>query len=462
MTTEELATKQTKDMEAQLPEQVQALSWSSEKIKNIRQLRLRQLLTHSIKYSPWYKKQLAHINVENFTEKMLDEIPVLDKTTLMEHWDEIITHPDLSLAKVEKHIDSMLLDDNVLYFHNRFHVMATGGSSGKRGVFIYDWDEWNTYYLLFRRYRLYNNMRSPVSLNATKKISICVVAASNAIHGTYSLTKTYKLRNSEIFHFPITLPIQEIVDGLNSTRPDVLQGAPSTLYKLCKEVEEGRLNIHPEVLSVFGEAFYPILRQALQKTWPDASIFNTFGTSEGLAGITCTANREEMHLNDDLCIVEPVDERGNSVNPGVLSTKIYITNLFNYTLPLIRYEISDQLLFLNKICDCGIRHQLIAEPQNRFEFDFIYPGDISVHHITFVSPLLHDRNIQEYQIFQTKTGADIKMLTTGPVNIGKLKDVIVVRLKKLGLSEPIVNFIEVAKFDYPPSGKFRRFIALPQ
>jgi phenylacetate-CoA ligase len=458
--TEELALKQTRDMEYRLSEQVKALSWSREKICDFRQTRLRQLLHHAKLHSSWYREQLKNYDIDQFTEEKLNQLPVLTKPILMENWDNIVTHPALSLEKVEKHIENMLDDPDLLYFLDHYHVIATSGSSGKRGVFVYDWDEWNLYYLMFRRFKLFNENRQPISLNATKKITIGVVAASSQVHGMYSLAQTYKVRNSETFHFPITLPIEEIVAGLNRTQPDVLQGAPSTLYKLCREVEQGRLHIQPLVISVGGEAFYSLIREALETSWPGASIFNSLGTSEGLAGVTCTANRKEMHLNDDLCIVEPVDVNGQRVDFGVLSEKIYMTNLFNYTLPLIRYEITDRIMFLDKQCDCGVNHQLIAEPQSRIEFDFVYEGDIFIHHVTFVSPLLHDKNIREYQIIQTERGVDINILTTGSVDIKKLREIIVDRLKVLGLKEPVVNFIHVEAFVYPFSGKLKRFVAL--
>ena len=459
-TTEQLASKQTKDMEMALPSQIQALTWSEEKIKQYRTQKLRQLLNYCKEHSSWYRKQLVAFDLDNFTEQMLPELPVLDKPTLMAHWDEIVTNPNLSLSIAETHINNMLNDEDLLYLQDKFHVIATSGSSGKRGVFVYNWEEWNQYYSMFRRFRLYDANKTLIALAATKKIIIGVVAASSAVHGMYSLARTYKVRNSETFHYPITLPIHEIVDGLNKCQPDVLQGAPSTIYKLYREVEEGRLTISPKVISVGGEAFYPTIREALEKSWPNAAIFNSLGTSEGLAGVTCTGNRKEMHLNDDLCIVEPVDSYGNSVPKGTLSDKIYITNLFNFTLPLIRYEITDRILFLDKVCDCGVKHQLIAEPQSRFEFDFVYQDRIFVHHVTFVSPLLHDRHIQEYQIFQTKSGIDIKMVTTGSVAKDRLRQILVERLEILGLSNPEVNFIEVPKFEYPPSGKLKRFVAL--
>ena len=41
-------------------------------------------------------------------------------------------------------------------------------------------------------------------------------------------------------------------------------------------------------------------------------------------------------------IIEPVDGVGEPVPPGMSSQKVYLTNLFNPLLPLIRYEITDE------------------------------------------------------------------------------------------------------------------------
>jgi phenylacetate-coenzyme A ligase PaaK-like adenylate-forming protein len=457
----ELALKQTKDMETQLPLHLQALTWSKEKIKEIRQQRLKDLLAYAKKHSPWYKEQLAHIDPENFTEEMLSDLPTINKTILMENWDKVVTNPDLSLSLVESHIDKMSHDNNLLFLLNRYRLMITSGSSGHRGIFVYDWNEWNTYYLMFKRYRFYNNDRSATLLNPMKKIVIGAIIGTNAIHSIYSLEKSYKTRNTNVFHFPITAPMNEIIDGLNQTQPDVLLGSSSTIHKLSKEAEKNRLKISPTVISVYGEPFYPPMRQAIEKTWSNAGIFNTFGTSEGFSASYCRANSKEMHLNDDLCIIEPVDATGNSIKKGIFSKKIYLTNLFNHTLPLIRYEIPDELQLIEKTCICGSHYQLMSEPQNRPEFDFTYTGDIFVNHVIFAYPLLSDKNIKEYQVIQTKNGANIKILTAGDVNLEKIRNTLVEKLTALGLSEPIIHFVAVSEFNYPASGKLRRFIPLP-
>ena len=53
----------------------------------------------------------------------------------MEHWDAIVTDPRCTLAAAETHLAGLTAD---AYFLDQLHVIALGGSSGKRGVFVYD------------------------------------------------------------------------------------------------------------------------------------------------------------------------------------------------------------------------------------------------------------------------------------------------------------------------------------
>jgi phenylacetate-CoA ligase len=451
----ELAEKQTKSMEVALPLQIEALTMSKQELARLRQQRLQKLLAYAKKHSPWYREHLAHVNPETFTEERLVEIPTINKAILMENWDKIVTNPALSLALVEKHIENMEHSNQFIYLLDRYRLLVTSGSSGFRGVFIYDWDEWTTYYLMFKRYRFYNHNRTGTLLNPLKIIVIAAVVGTNPIHSIYSLEKSYKTRNATTIHIPLTDPMTKIIAKLNETQPDVLLGSSSTIFKLTKEVEKKQLNISPKVISVYGEPFYSPVRQAIQETWQHAGIFNTFGTSEGLSASYCRANSKEMHLNDDLAIAEPIYDESNCI-----AKKIYLTNLFNYTLPLIRYEVLDEIEFIDRTCDCGSHFQLIAEPKSRPDFDFTYKGDIFVNHIVFSYPLLSDKNIKEYQVIQTEFGADVKVLSTSDAKLLTIKENITKKLKILGIEKPEVNIINVSEFIYPPSGKLRRFFPI--
>jgi len=49
-------------------------------------------------------------------------------------------------------------------------------------------------------------------------------------------------------------------------------------------------------------------------------------------------------FNTDLCIVELVGADNRPVTPGVPSAKVLVTNLYNVTQPLIRYELTDTFI----------------------------------------------------------------------------------------------------------------------
>ena len=67
--------------------------------------------------------------------------------------------------------------------------------------------------------------------------------------------------------------------------------------------------------------------------------YNFYATTEGLYGHECPEG--SMHLFDDMCIVENVDEEDRPVPAGEVGARLLVTNLFNHALPLIRFEVSD-------------------------------------------------------------------------------------------------------------------------
>ncbi len=136
------------------------------------------------------------------------------------------------------------------------------------------------------------------------------------------------------FRFPVTLSIEEVVAGLNEAQPDFLLAYPSALQPLSFEAAAGRLQISPSQVRSAAEPLLPEIRAAAEAAW-GVSVGNLWGTSEGGATATPCAYARS-HLSEDLVIVEPVDEHGQPVETGQRSAKVYLTNLYNRALPLIR------------------------------------------------------------------------------------------------------------------------------
>lgn len=67
----------------------------------------------------------------------------------------------------------------------------------------------------------------------------------------------------------------------------------------------------------------------------------------------CPRTAGVMHVNSDACVLEIVDEDGRPARSGE-GGRVIVTNLFNRTMPFIRYELGDRAALLpSKRCECG-------------------------------------------------------------------------------------------------------------
>jgi phenylacetate-coenzyme A ligase PaaK-like adenylate-forming protein len=167
-----------------------------------------------------------------------------------------------------------------------------------------------------------------------------------------------------------------------------------------------------------------------------------------------------MHLADDLVIVELVDEQGEPVAPGETSAKIYLTNLFNHTQPLLRFELSDQFTKIEGECGCGSAHTWIEEPVGRRDDVFVYADGTRIHPFVFRSPLSRALGVIEYQVRQTPTGAEVAVVGDGSLRTRQLTDVLTDALRSAGLREAAITVRTAERLPCLASGKVRRFVPL--
>jgi hypothetical protein len=207
---------------AQLDEHVARLEWPRERIAAERDLRLRQLIGIARNRCPWHHERLADTDEETFAASQLGGLAPMTKDDLLGHFDDIVTDQRLSLGLVEAHLERLTSD---AYLLNEYHAIASGGSSGRRGVYVYDWAGWATYYLSAARHITSDRLRDPV-LAAAPRVE-AVIAADKPAHGSSALYHTFSKPAITSVRIPISLPMSEIVARLNDLRPTALRGYPS-------------------------------------------------------------------------------------------------------------------------------------------------------------------------------------------------------------------------------------------
>jgi phenylacetate-CoA ligase len=400
-----------------LPAHVARLSWSKDQIRNERQRALRETLAFAQAKSPWHARRLSGIDAATFVEADLSRLPVMTKTDVMSSWDEVVTDRRLTLAGCNADITAKLEGKTHDYYYlDDYLVIATGGSSGVRGVFPWSRNEFIEIACATFRYQLRDE--PPDRLSGRRLLA--VIEAGEIIHGSPFLFSVSTDPAARTQWFPAATPLAALVEALNEARPTQINCFGSVMQELGAEALSGRLKISPHRVTTNSEPLLPETRDAIRKAW-GVKINNMWGCVEvGHIGIERDAH-EGMHMTDDLIITEFVDDKNQPARDTDAIDRVLVTSLFGRTLPLIRYELTDIPVPSHKPGSCGAHFPLISGVKGRADDIFVYPGGIHIHPLVFRTPLGQNPDIAEYQVLQTMAGAKIGVVASGPVDIATLR-----------------------------------------
>jgi len=329
----------------------------------------------------------------------------MDKKTLMEHFDRIVTDPRLHLSQLQEHLAQLSGDE---YYLGEYRVLTTAGSSGQKGVFVYSRSEWSTLQAAGIRIGALTGV-VPFTLRRPRSVT---VGAASPLHLSRRLAISLDTGLYHVKLLPATIPIEDLVQQLNTFQPHFLEGYPSMLALLVAEQLQGCLHISPRIICTSGEALTKELRQRLRAVWR-CSVFDVYGTTEGLFAAECSFGGG-MHLFEDLGLVEVVDERNCPVPDGTPGHKILFTSLFSFTQPVIRYEISDMVALDPEPCPCGRPLRRISSINGRSD-DILYlrgqaGGQVAVHPIHFWDVLESCGDIRQYQVVHEPDGIHLRLV----------------------------------------------------
>ena len=432
-----------------IPEQFERIQWSRERIREEQLLGLRSILRAARARSEWHRGRLGGIDAERFELDDLAKLPTMTKEDLVQNFDSVVTDQRLTRELVESHL-ATLSDD--AYLLDEFHVVASGGSSGVRGCFVFGWEPWMTATLAMLRFRMWNASRIGIPREGLR----CVVAGGKATHMSYAMTRTFGGATNSVA-VPASLALDEIVAKLNELQPAVLSGFASMVAALAHEQLAGRLKISPGVVWTGSEPLLAEMRRVISEAWA-VPVINSYATSEGAFASDCGEGRG-LHLAEDLCIFEPIDEVGRPVPAGETSAGLLVTPFYNVTMPLIRYLITDEVTVLDGECPCGSGLRRIADVAGRNDDLFRY-GETVIHPIAFRSVLGRHRDIIEYQVLQTTSGAEVSVRSSAAIEAHVLAASMEAELRRMGIANPTVTVGLVDHFERQPSGKLKRFVPL--
>jgi phenylacetate-coenzyme A ligase PaaK-like adenylate-forming protein len=375
----------------------------------------------------------------------------------MESFDIAVTDPRINLQGVQEHLRAMTL--NELYL-GRFRVASTSGSSGLKGVFLWDFDEWT--WILASYARAYQWSGMPLSV--LKKFKMAIVGSTVPWHQSSLIGAEFNSRAFHTLRLDSTEPLSVLVAKLNDFSPNTLAGYASILDALCEEQLSRRLRIFPRTVLSVSEVLTNTTREKIAETW-GCIPFNTYASTE-TASMAAECDRHMgMHICDDLVILEVVDEKNKPVPPGVTGAKVLVTVLFSRTLPLIRYEMSDQLTLDEAMCSCGRPFFLMQNIEGRLE-DFLMMSSDTGDSVS-VSPNVFHRALEKFpldgwQVVMRKDGLEIRVINKGIGLSDSIVSSVREELERLRVTLPAIYIRTVDHLERGATGKLHLVMREPE
>ena len=166
-----------------------------------------------------------------------------------------------------------------------------------------------------------------------------------------------------------------------------------------------------------------------------------------------------MHIADDLVILEPADADGNVVPYGQPADRLLLTNLYNPTQPLIRYDLVDAVTMTDEPCPCGCAHRRITAVNGRIDGAFEYESGAVVPRAAFEQTILATPGVADFFVGKTQGGVDVSVVTDGSSDRQRLQRDLTDVLRRNGAPESDVVVQEVGSIDRLWSGKSKQFDA---
>jgi len=194
--------------------------------------------------------------------------------------------------------------------------------------------------------------------------------------------------------------IESTLPQLENYRPDAIFGHSSYIYLLAKKLAEQQRygSIMPRLAFTTAEVITPYMRKFIGSAF-GAEVFDLYGCVEVERLAWECKEHAGYHMDIDSQVIEFVaDNEHVAANE---SGQILVTCLYNYAMPLIRYDLGDVGVPSDEKCPCGRGLPLMKNVEGRIN-DFVQlPDGRTISPMTFLC-LDGIKGISQFRVTQTK------------------------------------------------------------
>ncbi|MFT0211953.1 F390 synthetase-related protein [Pseudomonas sp. F1_0610] len=292
-----------------------------------------------------------------FLEQPLSTWPIMNKSTMMEHFNVMNTQgldKDQLLACAQQSEVSRDFSPRL----GPFSVGLSSGTSGRRGLFVVQPKEqaiWAGGML---------SKMLPKGLFAGEKVALFLRANNNLYTSVNSRFLSLKF-------FDLLTNFAQHLRQLESYQPSIIVAPAQVLRALALAKQQG-LAINPKKVISVAEVLDAQDKALLEATF--TQVGEVYQATEGFLAATCAHGN--LHLNEEFLIVEQKwldDQRFNPI----------ITDFTRITQPIIRYQLDDILVKRTTACPCGSVCMALERIEGRNDDQLLLPNLQGQHTAVF-------------------------------------------------------------------------------
>lgn len=349
---------------------------SAAELADLQHKKLRRFLARIAETVPYYQRLFAELNFDPqavFSAADLQRLPLLDKTTIRQHADDLKARGASQLK--------------------RFN---TGGSSGEPLIFYLDNERVSHDVAAKRRATRWWDVDigdpeivlwgSPIELGSQDK---------------FRLLRDKLFRSELLSAFEMSdANLNSFIERIRQVKPAMLFGYPSSLALLAAHASQKGIamdDLGIKVAFVTSERLYDHQRAAIEQIF-GCPVANGYGARDaGFIAHQCPEN--SLHLSAEDIVVEIVDADGKVLPPGH-SGEIVVTHMATSGFPFVRYRTGDVGVLSDDLCSCGRGLPVLARVEGRTT-DFVVAADGTIMHGLALIYVLRDMpEVQEFRIVQ--------------------------------------------------------------
>ena len=415
------------------------IEYSSDDIKKIQEKKPKAMLRWCYDTVPFYHRLLSEFNLNpNYDQpfNILSRLPILTKETIKANFLKLNTSRFMRKISVQTSGSS----GNPLTFYQDYNTLSMGQACFYYGL------SWYGYTFGDRFIRLWGGR--PVASNKSQILGFL----ANSFMNRYDL-------NAHTMSDKLML---KYYNFLRKRNPKILYGYVSSLYLLAQFIEKHKME-SPKIGCVVttAEVLDQHKRNQLSSAF-ECDVFNQYGSTEiNSLAFECPSHLC-FHTMDTHAIVEVVKDDGLEVDGGEIGNMI-ITDLDNFQMPLLRYEIGDMAKKSSSPCSCGRGFQGLMSIEGRTSDIIIGLNGNRVHgeffaHLLESTGIAQNSAIDQFQVVQKSNDTLVFKINSQFKLSEKTLKLLTMRLNEY-LGDMTIFYEQVDGIPSHPSGKRRYTIS---